>query len=943
MAIYVIPQSHVFQDYSMVAALVARPLRAHIAGGQAQLVRFGQSAEQANGFLDFYDPLLANTYAWPNQAAASVVDQGYTKLWTKNALLQYFATQIGGGHLITKVAGYGNRIQSSNLNFATNGTAYPRDAAFNDRDVQVGDIVKVRGIDTNATPQTLWTSVKSLLGVPTAASVAAATSDAANAATQSASVSVSKVAGVLNGVVVTPNGAAYNGLAAGAINETYDILVTVGSISGNDTVASLRVISGSGTDDQDSVTPAARGTAFAIGTRGLKITLSDDDLASSSKSASAAGIPVDLLVVGHRWRITVHEAFTKPTPTSGGTYTGSANTTYIVGVSRGGNFTDAIKPQINVTTANGIDISGPTTVSAANTAVAVGTLGVTIKFAGTQLRKGDVYYIPATGAGSGPMRVLELNSGLATTIADGTELDLTLYINHPSLQIAQNREGAAPLQNWTQDASGITVNSGITVLDPTWTKAGVPQPIPLVSDGVNYSGMYVEYRAWLPGLANNVVGTISSSANLNAAISGPTDPDNPLKFGVALALANANGSEVKYTAIADPSDLTQWQEMLNAVGEQNDMYGLVPLTRDPNVLAAYGLHVLTYSTPEESSWRVAWFSLLAVPEIPLVSAGSDVLGHTQATTTDGQPCLCTITADPHVTGTVYTILRCTSANSNFLSNHVQAGDVVRIGYTGDGFGNFTYTEYVVDSVTSETSLHLLVGPAQAISQPVKTEVWHNMSADDEARDLALQASAWGSKRVRAVWPDQVEVNGVAVDGVYLCAALAGLVSATLPHQSLTHVQIAGFSSALRSTPKFTATQLDTMTHGGVWVVTQDRVSLALYTRQGVTTVPYNDLNNREEMIVRNVDSISFRYEEWLSPFIGGANVTPLVVGRIGTEVTNLTGLLKTEAQTDMLGGQLLEATVTDLRQHTTLLDHIILNITVTVPMAVNAIDLTLTI
>src|SRR5262245_4262424 len=125
MAIYVLPQATAFRDYALVPALVERPLRAHIAGGQAQTVRFNQAGEQAQGFLDYYDPLIDETFLWPGRASPSVLDTAFTKLWAKPALLQYFATQIGGGHNIVKVAGFGNRIESGDLNFAENGTDFP--------------------------------------------------------------------------------------------------------------------------------------------------------------------------------------------------------------------------------------------------------------------------------------------------------------------------------------------------------------------------------------------------------------------------------------------------------------------------------------------------------------------------------------------------------------------------------------------------------------------------------------------------------------------------------------------------------------------------------------------------------------------------------------------------------------------------------------------------
>ena len=51
---------------------------------------------------------------------------------------------------------------------------------------------------------------------------------------------------------------------------------------------------------------------------------------------------------------------------------------------------------------------------------------------------------------------------------------------------------------------------------------------------------------------------------------------------------------------------------------------------------------MTISTPTANAWRKTFVPLTAIPAIPLVSAGSDVLGYTAPTTTDDGVCLATI-------------------------------------------------------------------------------------------------------------------------------------------------------------------------------------------------------------------------------------------------------------------------------------------------------------
>lgn len=942
MATYILPQVRVFQDLTIVPAVAANPLRAHISGGHAYLVRYAETDERASGRLDYYDGADTQVFPWPNQPVGSKIDQSYTKLWVKDALLRYFTDTIGAQSTITKTADYNNRIRSATVNFATNGV-YDRSALLLDRDVRPGDVAKVRGRNGDGDSITLWTYVKSLLGDPVAAVVSPAETDANNLETQGLSVSYEQIAGDLNCVGLTPDAAAYNGLATGDANETYDILVLEGSVDGDYTTATIRVISGSGRDDVSSVNPSAEGVATAIGTRGLTVAFDLNAGAACSASAGAEEISANDLVVGQRWQVTVQQAFTEPVPTEGGAYTGANDTTYIITVSRGGKYADAVLPQVMVTTSNGVDSSGPTLVTSASGAIDVGTKGVEIEFTGTGLRKGDVYYIPVTGVKTGPMRTIELGHSLDTEIPADSEVDLTLFIRNPLLEIEQNREGFAPLTNWATSAEEIEVATGIVAFDPTWTDDGVPVALDLYSESsVAYGLMYVEYRAWLSDLCHEING-ITDPGDLNTAISGPLHPDNPLKWGVFNAQSNANGSEVKYTSVCDPDDLESWVDVLGLLVGQSDTYGLVPLTRDRTILELYAAHVDSQSSPEQAMWRVLWANLDGMPEIPIVAAESTIPGHAVATTTDGEPALAIIIDNPQATGTQFTLLRVPADNASFLTNGTQAGDIVRASYTGDGFGNTVWTEYVIASVRSENELILTAGPSAALNLPAKIEVWRNLTATEEAAEIARIAGSFGSRRVRATWPDQIGSGATVMEGYFLNCALAGLVSGVLPHQGLTNLEISGFDDLSRTTRKFNRTQLDTMAAAGVWIVTQNVNTGDVYTRHALTVGDQNNLNEREEMVTRNVDSISFRFQQTFAPFIGICNVTPGVQIAIEQEIGKLIDTLKSESVRTTIGNQLIDADIVSFGPHTEFMDRYVLVLDCTIPYPLNNLDIHLVI
>ena len=944
MATYVLPQVLVFQDFTIAPAVDANLLSAFISGGNAFLTRTSDADEKADGLLDYYDPSIDEAYSWPNRPAGAVVDTTYTKIFVEDALLQYFSDALSSGNVVTKLANFNNRITAASVNWATNGS-YARDSDLYDRDVAAGDVIRVRAVPSGSDPVVLWTSVKAVVAEEIDAIVAAATKDAANPGDQVAAQTVTDTGTIQNCVTATA-GTAYDGVTDGHVSETYVVTVIDSSVGGDFTLGRLNVKSASGTDDHDNVQPAAHGAATSIGSRGLTITFSTDDTAACSLSADNDSVTDNDLIKDQQWTAAVNMTWNSPDATSNAgtlaTYTSKNSTTYIVEVSRGGLYTDTLKPQISVTTTNGVDQSGPHDVSAAATDVTIGQETVTIKFSDEGLNKGDRYYIPVTGIVDGPMRILELNDNIDSDVLAGDEVGVELYIRNTLLEVPQNRAGAAPLTNWDQSETQITINDSITAYDSSWTDGGVALPLDVHScASCEYGKVYVTYRAWDVTKAN-VINSISDVGNIDD-IPGSLTPDNPLKWGVYKALTNNNATPVLYVALADPSDADEWDEVLELAQGRDDIHAMVPLTRDATVLGLFQAHVDSMSSASEGLWRTAWFNLQGIPEIPVVATGSTVPGHTTATTSDGEECLAVIEDDPESTGTQYTIVRNAAGNGKFITNGVRAGDIVRAQYAGDGFGNYTYKEYVVDLVQSEEQIRLKTGPSVPISVAAKVEIWRTLTLTEEAAEIAKDAGSYYDRRIMAVWPDQIESSGTIQEGYHLAAALAGLSSGILPQQGMTRLAIAGFSDVQR-TARFSKSQLDTMALSGTWIVIQDPNG-NIFTRHAITTGNYEDINQREEMLTRNVDSISYRFKDYFEPYIGVTNVTPSMEAVIGAGITTLIGVLQTERFTINLGGQLIDAEPSGesngqwLTVHPIFKDRYVVKLLLTVPYALNNIEI----
>jgi hypothetical protein len=1055
MSSYVKPQVLVFQEFRIVPTEITEPLRAHIAGPHAVLHRYSDVDEKPDCLLGAYDRLNDTCYTWPQRLAGSQVDRDYVKLYIDDAMLRYYNHTMGDGNtIITSVVGKANWIQSSNLSFKTNTSAYPRSSAFYDRDVQLGDVVKLRIVsaDNNCNETVLETYVTGFASDLVPSRILPAYEDVANASSYSAAsstgvdVTATQIAGTDNNVAVavldttTAGATIYNGLVDGYVNEEYVVEVIKSTISGCN-AARLRVTSASGTDDQAEITPNTMDTGDLsnvtfIGTRGLSVRFTTTG--------------TDDFVVGQQWRFVVRQTFEPVTATSTadgtlvtetsvtgvagevdilGAYAGAKNDVYIIECTKGGVW--AQLPEIMIRTAKGLDFSGPTEVTgdgegSDSVAVPIGTNGVKVKFLGATnasgdavagLRKGDKWYITVNSSQAGPVKKLILRDDLPTSmlakdglpvdkvgvvnvsasgtgytsaptvtfsaaplggvtatgtavlgtganaakvvsvtitnrgsgyvtaptvtfsggagtgaaataaLISGEDMDLELFIKD-NIQVSKNRVGFAPMTNYFLEDTQICVQEGIVAYHPEWTSAGAEQPLNVMSGKV-----YVEYREFLSELADQV-NSISDVADLDQ-IKGQLDPDNPMKWGVYKALSNSNGTVVKYTAVVEPGDLDSWVQVLERIKGRDDMYNLVPLTFDRRVHNLWAAHIGAESNEYANNWKAGFFALKAVPVVKVSGEGVPVNGvlGTEVTT----PVLATLADDPNATNTQYTKLTVTSGNGYFITNDVRPGDIVRYNFSVDGFGDEQYEEYVVDQVLSESTLLLYSGADAAVTVPQRVEISHNRNRNEIAEDIATAAGGLSNRRVCAVWPDQVGEAGVSQPGYYLAAALAGLVSGVVPHQPLTNVEVAGFDDYTRSYKYFNETQLNRMAEAGTWIVTEDRDGTP-HTRHAVTTDNL-DLNRREEMIRRNVDSMSYLFLRRLRPFIGRTNAQEGMVRRLRFEVTAIIDFLKANGFTEELGSQLIDGEISRLQIHPLLKDRIEIVLNLTVPAPLNNIEL----
>ena len=922
MSQYIKPLELVWQEFGQVPSAATGPMRAHILGPHAGLHRYSVKAEKTKIKLGEYDPSGDTEYDWPNrQSNSSVIDTDYVKVFIDDALLRYYTDQIGQGGTIKPVSGYPTRVRSSVTAFKDNGDDFPRSSTLYDRDVKVGDVAIVRGIGTDSEEYTLTSYVKDFVAEVVAASVGTVEASAENADTQGSAVSIDKTGGVDNCIMIEADISDYDGREDGDIEETYTIEVTQSSVDGDLTTARLRIRSASGNDDVATVTPSAQGNPTDVGTRGLTVVFSNTSLASCGSAANDDDASPDDLVVGQKWKVHVFQAFTATTATSGGTYTGADDTTYIVTVTKGGLY--SASPEISVSTTTGVDASGPTAVTGAGNAVSIGSKGVTINFGSEMngLRKGDKFEIEVTAESEGALQTLVLAHSLPTKIRTASDLSLKLYMKK-NIEVPENRKGFAPTVNWTVDQETITLNDGLKVYDAEWTDDD--EELPLDVDG---GTLYAQYREWLiTYIAKSGSATLST---LETKL-GTNHPDNPVCWGVFKALLASNDVPVNFTAVADPEDEDEWKAALEVVAGMPDNYTLVPLTQDEDILELVKKHVVDQSAASDLLRRRALFSL-AVQET------KELVG--ENTSDDDEVVLATLSDDPDTSGTQYTLLTITSGNAELTDAGVSEGDQVRFIFTDDGFGNDEYETFTVEEVKGEDTLLLSSGHTGAISTAQKVEIWSTPTKTAMANELAGRIEDYDSSRISVVFPDTVGGNGVTMPGYFLCAALAGLRSGVAPHQSLTDVELPGFDDLTRSTEFFHPTQLDILADVGGWVVTADSEG-TVFSRQALTT-DLTEVATANEMSVANIDSVVIQIKNDLSRYEGPANLVDSTLLAMRSQLQATIERLKSAGSTPTLGGQLISGDILQLRAHSTAKDRVLVGLSLTFPAPINAIELVL--
>ena len=956
------PAVIVRREFETTPTIVAQQLRACIIGSAFQLVRFFKSGEKANGLVKTVTSLPSGVIAGgttagtslkamfsatdinsiPNIAATSVLDAASVKVFVEDAYLTY-ADFYDDGNFVPEGATTGTYNSITLASTAWKGTT--RDTKLI-QNVAVGDVVQLYtgGTADGSTATLVKTSrVTGFTAVATADTTPSVPTVVSNFSTiTSATI---KDAGGLEITEIAIGGITFTLSAATALNNdakqvadprkagsTFtNYTLTVNGWNSATNTAKVAVVSSTGLDDQTGDIVCA-----ATGNTGLT-------LPSGFTITSTAANPTTV-TTGANGTFKYTPAHKLPTAMTAGTSTVNGvritanstgilkDTTYYATCISGG----ALKTgcTFKVTTNNGSDvISSDVIICGSSTldTLTVGSYGLGLTFnvitADSYVPgfvRGDSIRISITAAASGLVDTLVLADAYTASAAiTRVRLSKVKTVEVPRFRntFVANWAVVSPTD---AELRRISLSTQLIVRSSK-INAGMTDAY------ITAGKVYFEYKAYVA--LPREVGSVNSLSDITTRL-GTVDPANELAYGVYKAWSNANGATVHFipTLSNTLTGTRGFADALSLAKGVRNCYSIVPLSQNADVWNACVAHAQSESSPANGRYRIVWIA----PEVAIHNLIQD------SSVGDSSALLQADSAAATITGQ-WTVNTTAGLDPRFTET-VQPGDYVRTNFDQDSSGAVTYVEYKIVAVVDNDTVIISssVDPALANS---RIEIFRNLSSAALATEYVKVAGGFSSERVFAVVSDR-GVNGLRVGGVpvknwNIACAFAGLRSGSRPHQPLANVELLGFDGSNDTIPAFDETDLDTLRDGGTWVVRNDQDGRIYAERQLSTSVI--DLFRKEQSVTCNVDSVSFTLYDALKTLVGRINITEGTLAQVSTDITAVMTRLSNKTGSETIGAQILAFTIVSVSVPATAQDTVTVKMTITVPLPMNIIDITLVI
>jgi hypothetical protein len=920
------------------AAAVASAV--HISGPHANFVSRGMASFD-QGLLGEYSEETGLISWLPSVLQNNVLDTSSVELVMQDAALRYFRSQAEPFLIPAasrNVVAAAPALQASNFSFQNFG-ASPRYSAFFERDVRVGDLVRLTAAIDGET-RTFWSSVARLLPRYVPGEIMPTSMPGTNNAAASLTETISIVStDMLGAEISTAQVAGWSEslLEKGTAEATYIVQTVIG---GDAASARFRITASNG-DSVSSASLTPNGTDYELpfGTlSGVNIVFSET---TPGDLTFVAGTTITLRAVAR---------YTPITMMAGGDYTAAATerapreTTYIVTVTQGGFVSDIppaneierhARPVLSVTTNTGADRAPLVRVEQADIAIPVGRFGVHLTVPEGYLVEGDKFYITAKSSYSDTVPFLGLRDNIPSNwmSSSDTPVTLELFISRSEVVVpASVMSSGGTVGNWSITNRAIQIRPHLSLYDSSWTVGGEQVPLPVISR--SRLRTYLTFRYFVSDLVDGLT-LVTSLAELEELVSGPVDPSNPLKYAAYHALAGGEGSQVLLTAVADPTDIAEWERVTDLISERDDVFHVFPLCYgDKQVTDLFYRHVQAMNQDGVAKERLLYL-LDYTPELMPLAQGSEDVPYEGA-----------FSVETEMSGMEYIAFTSRAASMDFLALNLRAGDIIRTNFVYDLAGELTWTDYTIADILNSSTVRL-VGDSTAWEGDETTmvfEVWRHQTPREQ-REVIAGTAGIQDMLVRYILVDNADPS---VDPLGPASTLVGLIGSVVPHQGVSWYPLAGWSSD-HWQGKYSNADLNHMAGNGVLIITRHADGFVA-ARHAVTTAkaplagqPETALTLKmsEEMYIRNALLIKKEFRSALRGFVGVSNLVPGTVTAIKANLIATANHLMSDIDYPTLGGRITsDIQNLNIRRHRLFRDTLVVTFKVECPFALNALDCT---
>ena len=404
---------------------------------------------------------------------------------------------------------------------------------------------------------------------------------------------------------------------------------------------------------------------------------------------------------------------------------------------------------------------------------------------------------------------------------------------------------------------------------------------------------------------------VTSTGDLTGLV-GKIHPMNPLSIMTYLALANSDGSNATFIAVADDS-YDAYEQAFDLVGSTNESWSIIPFSEDSAIQELAFAKTQEFCSASVMNWKTGWFGFDVEDETTIMQTLAGTIGSGSDT------------------------------SSNKLYVNPQTYDITIVEY-GDKVirdGNVYTVQSVITSVQNPYILLDTVLPAGAVSN---LKVIRKISAQDKVDLARTYARSFNSELVRVFFADNPYLTSWPEEACpmsYVAAAWAGKRSGVAPHQSLTRSTLTGI--ACRNTTGFTADQYNQMAEYGVWITVTDNNG-STYCRHQLTTKDTGEnYNLKEDSKVSNAHEIFMTYRSGLDAYYGRANVTDTAMELIRLKANEITTNIIGRSWSALLGPQVTEINDIRIEKDPNFSDRVNLYISLATPDPLNNLDVYITI